>query len=171
MFLIAADGTAADVVGDVTVALHDDTPGRPPRTTEVFHFTADVIKRLKTDDERFGRSYVLFLPWPPEWQDVTAIRLLARYEAPGTSLHSGEVKLLLDLSESDAPVWQDKGSGSLGMPRPASFDSRTVPDGAKVVQQVRAAALATAGSAVQPASAVSEPAATPVIEPLILGRP
>ena len=144
MFLLAADGGPADVAGDVTVALYDDTPGRPAATPEVYHFTKDTVKKLVTNDERFGRSYVLYLPWPPGWKDVTTVRILSRYEAPGVSLHSGEVRLALDLSESAGPVWQEQGE-PLGAPRAAGFDARTVPDGAKVIRQVQSQTVVPVG--------------------------
>jgi hypothetical protein len=157
MFLFTAAENNAEVNGDVTVAVYDETKrtdGKPPHTPEVWHFTADVLKKMGTNDERFGKSYVLYLPWRQEWSDVTTVRILSRYDAPGaTTLHAGEVRLALDL-ESEGPVWADKDGTAA---KPAGFNTRTVPNGAQVVQQAKASATAGSGSGVKPAAATAPP--------------
>lgn len=169
MFLISADGRTADVAGDVTVAVYDETPrpnGGQPHTPEVWHFTADVLKKMVTNDERFGRSYVLFLPWLPEWRDVTAVRILTRYDAPGsTTLHSGEARIALDLTGQGTPAWTESANAG----QPPLTEARLVPDGAKLLQQVQAGGAAGAAANVQPAvAAAPQPEAVPIVEPIII---
>lgn len=141
LLLIAEDGGKPEVDGDVTVAVYDDTPrpdGTPAHKPEVWHFTKDVVRSMRSHDERLGPCYILFLPWLPEWRDVTTVRILTRYDPPGgPTLFTGECKLALDLAAPDAPVWTEAGKAG----QPAGFDGRTVPNGAQVMQQVRGAAV------------------------------
>lgn len=70
-------------LGDLTISVSDATkrpPGMPPKDTEVFHFTGEVLRKLIVDDERYGLSVALFLPWPEEWKDVTMLTIQARYD-------------------------------------------------------------------------------------------
>ena len=131
LFLLDSAGQAAPVTGDVTVAVYDATPrpaGQAARTPEVWHITRDVVERMATADERFGRSYVLFAPWPASWKDVQAVRILTRYDpAGGTTLHAGEVKMTLDQGGHAGGVWS-KGPGN---PAEAGL---LVPAGAKVLE-------------------------------------
>ena len=111
MFLITPSSSAAEVNGDLAVVVYDETP-RPPgqqgMKPELWHYTKDTIRRLTTTDERFGKSYVLFLPWPAHWQgNVTAVKILARYQSPGNpDLFAGEVRMALDFS-AGGPVWSE----------------------------------------------------------------
>jgi hypothetical protein len=133
MFLISPDNKPADVNGDLTVVVYDETqrpPGTPPMRPEVWHYTNDVLKRLGTTDERFGRSYVVFLPWPPQWQDVTAVKIVGRYQAPGhPDLFAGEVHMALDMSQPNgAPVWNEASQYQTGgVPNPTGFNPAAKP--------------------------------------------
>lgn len=146
MFLVGQKEAAAEVDGDLAVMVYDESPrppGTAPRTPEMWHFTKDTLKRLATNDERFGRSYALYLPWPPAWRDVTAVKIMARYGTPGKpdlDLFAGEQKITLDSSAPGTPVWTDLRAGldgGPGLPPPAGFDSRSVPDPQRVLQQMR----------------------------------
>jgi hypothetical protein len=136
MFLITPSNAAAEVNGDLTVVVHDETP-RPPGQShmlpEKWHYTRETLQRLVTTDERFGRSYVLFLPWPEHWLgNVTAVKVAARYSSPGNpDIFAGEVRMALDFS-AGGPVWSEV----------ATSDARSVPDPARMLQQARAAAVA-----------------------------
>lgn len=151
VFLITNESNPAEVNGDVTIAVYDDTPrtgGAAAKTPEVWHFTQETLKKLATTDERFGRSYVLFLPWPTEWQDVTTIRILARYDpVGGTTLHASEVRVVLDTSNGGGPVWSEAGKNG----PPSGASAFNVPSGAKVVEQVRSTSTVGAPSMIVPA--------------------
>lgn len=69
--------------GSITVDLHDETnraPGVAPNKPERWKFNKDVIKTLRSVDERFGPNYVLFLPWPTYRADVRKVRITVLYE-------------------------------------------------------------------------------------------
>lgn len=133
MFLISPDNKPADVNGDLTVVVYDETPrppGTPPMRPEVWNYKKDVLARLGTSDERFGRSYVVFLPWPPQWQDVSAVKIVGRYQSPGhPDLFAGEVHMALDLSQPNgAPVWSEASQYPTGgVPNPAGLDHAAKP--------------------------------------------
>ncbi len=142
MFLYASDGAPAEVAGDLTVAVYDETRrpnGVPPHQPEVWHFTKDVVKRLVTSDERFGRTYALFLPWPPHWKDVTQIRIAARYDGQdkATKLTTNDTRLTLDTRPHDAPVWSQVGAGQPAGPGPvaAGYEQYGAPNPAQLLQQ------------------------------------
>jgi hypothetical protein len=111
VFLRAADGMPTDAGGDLTLTVTDDTPrplGQPPRTAEKWHFTRDVLALLKQKDERLGDCYVLFLPWPAEWRDVTRVTIRGQYQAAGqTALFAKDVPVALDTGPQAGPIeWQ-----------------------------------------------------------------
>src|SRR5262249_4841286 len=138
MFLISPNNVAADVTGDLAVVVYDETPrppGSEPMRPELWHYTRDTLKRLTTTDERFGKSSVLFLPWPSHWKDVTNLKVQARYQSPGNpDLFAGEVKLQMDFSTSGS-VWSEVGSGRALVPGgPGVIDTRGVPDATKLLQ-------------------------------------
>lgn len=86
LYLIAADGSFTDVNGDLYVMADDITvrpPGHPPAVPEIWHFDAATLRKLKTKDERFGSCYALFLPYPPNWKDVTQLRISTQYKPKG----------------------------------------------------------------------------------------
>lgn len=139
VFLVAPDSTPADIAGDVTVAGYDETPranGAEPKKPQLWHFDKATLQKLVSGDERFGRSIVVYLPWPEEWKDVTAVRLATRYDVPGQpTLFAGDTRLSLDTG--GGPVWTETGSQP-NAATPAQFDVRSVPDGGKIARQVNA---------------------------------
>jgi hypothetical protein len=151
MFLVGHKEAAAELDGDLAVMVYDETPrpaGAAPRTPEMWHFTKDTLRKLVTNDERFGRSYALFLPWPPEWRDVTMVKVVARYQSSGkTDLFAAEHKFALDASPV-AGVWTDARTGATvggGSMATAGFDTRSVPDPQKALQQMWANSVVPAG--------------------------
>ncbi|HVK16064.1 MAG TPA: hypothetical protein VM533_03885 [Fimbriiglobus sp.] len=164
MFLIAPSNAAADVNGDLAVVVYDETP-RPPgqlvMKPEMWHYTKDTLRRLVTSDERFGRSIVLFLPWPAHWQgNVTAVKVLARYQSPGNpDLFAGEVRMALDFS-AGGPVWSEVAKSDAGTTR-----KQSVPDPARMLEQAKAA------TATQPfptsTTAAAQPAGSAVATPTV----
>ncbi len=86
MYLIAAGGNFTDANGDLYVMADDITvrpPGQPPAVPEIWHFDSATLRRLRTKDERFGDCYALFLPYPPNWKDVTQLRISTQYKPKG----------------------------------------------------------------------------------------
>lgn len=173
MFLYTSDGTPAEIAGNLTVYVYDETPrtnGMPPHRPEAWEFTQDVLKRLATNDERFGRTFALFLPWPPHWKDVTQIRVAPRYDGQdkATKLVANETRLTLDTRSPDVPVWSQVGAGQPGMGAPTQppmtgYDQFGAPDPARLRQQANGPALAPAYPQpnVQPAGALAPPGSSP----------
>lgn len=117
MFLLADDGSFAPANGDLVVMAEDITPrpvGMPPAIPEVWHFGADTLRKLKTKDERFGDCYALFLPYPPNWKDVTQIRVSTQYKPKGDPteepvLYGPPQTVMLDFTPpgSQPAVWME----------------------------------------------------------------
>jgi hypothetical protein len=140
IFLLTPSGTAAEVDGDLAVMVYDETPrklGTQARDPELWHFDKATLAKLVTSDDRFGRCYALFLPWPAHWKDVTQVRILARYESKGLpTLFAREQKISLDLSPAGSTVWTDVGSGRVLSPATLpGFDNRSVPDPQRFLQE------------------------------------
>ncbi|MCS7269549.1 MAG: hypothetical protein NZ703_00560, partial [Gemmataceae bacterium] len=100
VFLYTAEARPAVANGRLIVDLIDETPrppGVPPLTPERWEFKKDVLKALRTIDERFGECYVIFLPWPTYRPDVTHVRLRVRYEPEGGGfpIYAPETRLIL----------------------------------------------------------------------------
>ena len=87
MFLFSHGLQTVDAEGTLTVDLYDETPYPPGQTggniPERWVFTKDALKKLHSVDERFGKCYVLFLPWVSYRPEVTKVRISVRYEADG----------------------------------------------------------------------------------------
>ena len=102
LFLYSPGMQFAEADGKLIVALYDETPrppGQPANKPEGWEFDKETLRRLVTADERFGKCYALFLPWPTFRHDVTRIRIAARYEPEhGFPLYATEMKITLDNS-------------------------------------------------------------------------
>jgi hypothetical protein len=124
----------APAEGRVTVELFDATP-RPdnaePTRLGSWTFEKDVMNRLVTTDERFGKCYALFLPWPTYTPAVTRVKLTAKYEPEnGFALHADPVTMTIDTTTGpDGPVMHRTnttgplpaaGPGPLAGPAPLS---------------------------------------------------
>jgi hypothetical protein len=120
--------------GILTVDLVDDTP-RPPgqqaAADERWQFDKNTLRALQTKDETFGKSYVLFLPWPAYRPDITRVRISARYDPEvGHTLFAAPTTLTLDSSSTvGAPVWKDisGGAGSAMPNRSQPLGGSTMP--------------------------------------------
>jgi hypothetical protein len=84
--------TFVDADGMLTVDLIDETPrpaGRKAATPERWQFSKESLLKLRTEDETFGKSYVLFLPWPGYKRDIRKVKISARYDQEkGHTLHA-----------------------------------------------------------------------------------
>ena len=88
--------------GTLTVDLIDETPrpaGQPAATPERWQFDKATLRNLRTVDETFGKSYVLFLPWPAYKSDITKVRISARYDPDnGQTLYAQHSTVSIDTS-------------------------------------------------------------------------
>jgi hypothetical protein len=96
--------------GVLTVDLVDDTPrpdGRPAAKAERWQFPKEVLRKMKTGDETFGKSYVVFLPWPDYRPDVTRVRISARYDQDdGHTIYAAPTTVTFEVGKAfGAPVW------------------------------------------------------------------
>ncbi len=69
--------------GTLTVDLTDETPrpaGQPAATPERWQIDKNTLRKLRTTDETFGKSYVLFLPWSAYKADITKVKISVRYD-------------------------------------------------------------------------------------------
>ncbi len=118
LYLIAAGGHFTDANGDLYVMADDITarpPGQSPAVPEIWHFDAATLRKLRTKDERFGDCYALFLPYPPNWKDVTQLRISTQYKPKGDpakepTLPGPPQTLLLDFTPAgeQSNVWLKK---------------------------------------------------------------
>ena len=128
VFLFGPQMQPAAADGTLTIDLYDETkrpPGIPPNKPERWQFRKDVLKTLRMVDERFGPSYVVFLPWPTYSPDVTRVRIKVRFDPDHGSfpLYAEESKLTLDTTLT--PVTTPVMSTTLPMnaPNPQPFAS------------------------------------------------
>jgi hypothetical protein len=133
MFLFTADLKPAVPQGELTIMVQDETPrpqGMPLKKAEVWHFTKDKLEKMLAIDERFGKNYILFVPWPDDWRDVSRVRIKASYQQPdGTkTLYAPESAITLDFVNA---------GGQPGGWRPAGKDivNLGIPDANRLLQQ------------------------------------
>ncbi|MCE9566946.1 MAG: hypothetical protein K8U57_33510 [Planctomycetes bacterium] len=102
LFLFDTNMRAAPAEGKLTIALYDETPRQPGQTgaaPEVWEFTKEALKCLRTTDERFGAGYALYLPWPSYRADVTRVRLAVRFEpVEGAAMYPPESRITFESS-------------------------------------------------------------------------
>lgn len=118
----------AQADGVLTVDLVDDSPrppGQPGATPERWQFPKEVLRNLQTRDETFGKSYVLFLPWPAYKSDITRVKISARYDPEnGPPLFATPSTVTLDGTPFGTPVFtdvsKDKGGAPAAGARPGS---------------------------------------------------
>jgi hypothetical protein len=105
LFLFGPGLQTVEADGNLIVDLFDESPrppGQPGNIPERWRFDKETLKKLRSVDERFGKCYVLFLPWPTYRPDVTKVRLLVRYETDGRTLIPEETKMTIGLPPSAA---------------------------------------------------------------------
>ena len=99
----------AEANGTLTVDLIDETPrpvGQPPATPERWQFNKEMLRSLQTRDDTFGKSYVLFLPWPAYKADTTKVKISVRYDPDnGYTLFAAPSTVTITKEE---PVWDSK---------------------------------------------------------------
>lgn len=100
MFLYAAGPKMppAQPDGRLTIDLYDESrPGPEPVKLGSWTFEKDVLRRLVMQDERFGKCYALFLPWPSYHPGITRVKLATRFEPEnGFPLYAPPATLTID---------------------------------------------------------------------------
>jgi hypothetical protein len=96
--------------GTLTVDLIDETPrppGQPAATPERWQIDKLTLQKLRTVHETWGKSYMLFLPWPAYKPDITRVRISARYDPDnGHTLYCAPSVVTIDTSGPlGTPVW------------------------------------------------------------------
>jgi hypothetical protein len=105
MFLFGPRMQNVEADGTLTVELYDETPyppGHPGNIPERWVFTKDALKKLRSVDERFGKCYVLFLPWPTYRPDVTRVRIVSHFDVDGKRLIPEEAKFTIGTSPNNS---------------------------------------------------------------------
>ena len=137
----------AEADGTLTIDLIDETPrpaGQPAAKPERWQFDKNTLRNLRTTDETFGKSYVLFLPWPAYKPDITKVRISARYDPDnGHTLYERPTVVSIDTSAplGAVPVWDGVttvtpiGAGP-GAARTQPFGGSTIPSGAPALSPV-----------------------------------
>lgn len=138
LFLISADNKPVEITGDLVVQALDETPrpkGQPSATPEIWHIDKVALKKLRTNDDRFGPCYAIFLPWPTSWKDVTNVRMQAKYvDEPSPALFASDVQMTLEFSAPGAVTWNDKGSAFPGAKPTSPSEMRGIPDLTKALK-------------------------------------
>ena len=161
--------------GTLTVDLIDETPrpaGQPAAQAERWQFDKETLRNLRTVDETFGKSYVLFLPWPGYTPAVTKVRISARYDPDnGQTLFAQPSVVTLDPSGPlGTPVWDGTtttgpgagGAGPTGGRSQQPFGAGALPPSGGMAPAAFPAAIPLGGGAmplgpVPPGPATNEP--------------
>jgi hypothetical protein len=101
--------------GPVTFVMYDESSGQPAEVPlGSWTFDKQTLSQLVTTDERFGRCYALFLPWPDYRPSVSRVRITASY-APenGPPLVAPPQTVTLDADRAKAA-----GTGPAAPPGP-----------------------------------------------------
>jgi hypothetical protein len=135
MFLFGA-GTKSPPVpadGKLTVELYDESP-RPgvtePRYLGSWTFQKEQLRLLAIQDERFGKCYALFLPWPDYRPDFTRVRLMSRFEPEnGYTLYAPPTTMVIDNTVGEIGTPTVTRSTTFNPPGPLSMPSYPAPSG------------------------------------------
>jgi hypothetical protein len=88
MFVFTDALQPTDANGTLTVDMIDLTPrqpgvGPPPLLPERWQFDKEALRKLLSPDEKWGRGYVVFLPWKAFRPDVTRVQISVRFDQEG----------------------------------------------------------------------------------------
>lgn len=159
LFLISPDNKPVEITGDLVVQALDETPrpkGQPSAVPEIWHIDKVALKKLFTNDDRFGPCYAIFLPWPQSWKDVSNVRMQAKYICkPNPDLFASDVQMTLDFAAPGAAVWSEKGGIGSPVKPTGPSEMRGIPDLTKAFKNQQL------GSNSAPAVAASNPTVAP----------
>jgi hypothetical protein len=97
LFLFGTKMQSVDPEGTLTVELFDETTKASSEgAPEHWELPKEILKAQRAFDERFGRCYALFLPWPTYRPDVSRIRITAHFDTEGRTLYAPETKITLN---------------------------------------------------------------------------
>lgn len=104
--------------GKLTVAMYDASTltaaAELPRLGS-WTFDKEALKKLVTVDERFGKSYALFLPWPDYRPDITRVKLAVKYEPEqGYPLFAEASTVAIDTRDGSNPTTPSPGPQPVG---------------------------------------------------------
>lgn len=115
MFLFGRGAIPAIADGTLTVDLYDETPRQPGHLANVperWSFDKEALKALQSTDERFGKCYILFLPWPTYRPDVTQVRITARFDTDAKkSLSAEEAQLTISATRPNSTMISSESFG------------------------------------------------------------
>ena len=138
LFLISPDNKPVEITGDLVVQALDETPrpkGQPSAVPEIWHIDKAALKKLVTNDDRFGPCYAIFLPWPQSWKDVSVVRMQAKYiSKPNPDLFASDVQMTLEFAAPGAAVWNEKGGISSPVKPTGPSEMRGIPDLTKALK-------------------------------------
>jgi len=118
-----------------------------------YTFNKEQLRRMVGMDERFGKSYTLFLPWPEYKPETTRLKFKVRYEQENS----------YPLFTSASCLTLDKGYQS-----PISKQSQTLP-GPLGANSVNSAGFMSPPSNFPGLPANAAPASLPPLDPLPIG--
>lgn len=130
MFLFGPGSQPAPANGKLVVEMFDETPGpgatAAPRRLGGWTFDKERLRLLTMMDERFGKCYALFLPWPDYTPAITRVKLTTRFDPEkGYPLFTPPSSLTLDTSATGPAVTAAPplmiGTGPVGSPPAAGF--------------------------------------------------
>lgn len=158
MFLFGPGSQPAPANGQLVVEMFDETPGpgatSGPRRLGGWTFDKERLRLLMLMDERFGKCYALFLPWPDYKPDVTRVRLTTRFDPDhGYPLFAPPSSLTLDTAANGT-------TGGPAVPAGGPITMGPTPPGA---------AIPAAGFMGIPAGAQPAPSVLPPLNPLPIG--
>jgi hypothetical protein len=94
LFLFGPGYQSATANGKLAIEMFDEPSGV---RLGGWTLDKDALKKLVSKDERFGKCYTLFLPWPDYQGTAVKVKLTARYEGENSyPLYAKPSKLTLD---------------------------------------------------------------------------
>lgn len=164
MFLFGPGYQPAQANGKLVIEMFDETgragaSGDGPRLGG-WTFDKDTLRKLITMDERFGKSYALFLPSPDYKPAISRVKLTARFEPErGYPLYAPNSTLTFDtenVGQTTSTRSQTIGGATTGTGAPSGLPSNF-------------GNPSSAGFMGQPASPQTAPVVVPPLNPLPIG--
>jgi len=105
LFLFSADSKAAMANGQLVVEMYDITTRPDGPRLGTWTFDKDTLKKFVTMDERFGKCYAIFLPWPEYDPAVGRVKLKVRFDPErGYPLFTPESPLTFDKGTNSSVI-------------------------------------------------------------------
>ena len=141
MFLFGPSSKPAQANGKLILEMFDESgrPGLNGTRLGTWTFEKEALLKLATTDEIWGKSYVLFLPWPDYKADIGRVKITGKFEpergyplyapAATVTLDNGTNKSVARSSQTVGAPAGDAGftGGFMGLPASASAAPRSLP--------------------------------------------